>query len=326
MSSTKTPSTRKAAAAVDIQADEPRRLTRKGKPSWEELVERLEYNMPAWNASNWIVKHNIKIIRHVQHIQDYELGKRSDPPPFTFAELLNPRLNAREPSVKRNTGLDRLDYLFASLKRYEPGHAPAQNYENVFITTRALILLLKKCADVYGRRPEEQQLSRSLECVYAFQRFVEDTATLHLTRQEYDAKLDAMHERIAASFTENALLFETLCERRKQVMDGIGGCGGFTQADRTLLRQVQRAAVFGEMPTDAQVAGDVRRRQVAYGANLYRPSSRHVKGVSFADAAQKAILAQQFKGVAGAYTMSEKHSLARAIQRACKKKSSCDKP
>ena len=31
MSSTKTPSTRKAAAAVDIQADEPRRQTRKGK-------------------------------------------------------------------------------------------------------------------------------------------------------------------------------------------------------------------------------------------------------------------------------------------------------
>ena len=226
-----------------FSADSSRRLTRKGKPSWEELVERLEYNMPAWNASNWIVKHNIKIIRHVQHIQDYETGKRSDPPPFTFAELLNPRTNAKSPSVKRNTGLDRLDYLFASLKRYEPGHAPAQNYEPVFISTRALLLLLKKCADVYGRRPEEQQLSRSLECVYAFQRFVEDTATLHLTRQEYDAKLDAMHERIAASFTENALLFETLCERRKQVMGGISGCGGFTQADRTLLRQVQRAAM-----------------------------------------------------------------------------------
>ena len=83
-----------------------------------------------------------------------------------------------QPSVKRNTGLDRLDYLFASLKRYEPGHAPAQNYENVFITTRALILLLKMCAD---------------------------------------------------------------------------GCGSFTQADRTMLRQMQRAAVFGEMPTDARV-------------------------------------------------------------------------
>ena len=326
MPSRNAPSARKDTVTASVQADEPCRLVRVGKPSWEVLIDRLEYNMPAWNASNWIVKHNLKIIRHVQHIQDYETGKRSDPPPFSFAELLNPRLNAREPSVKRNTGLDRLDYLFASLKRYEPGHAPAQNYENVFITTRALLLLLKKCADVYGRRPEEQQLSRSLECVYAFQRFVEDTATLHLTRQEYDAKLDAMHERIAASFTENALLFETLCERRERAKDGIGGCGGFTQADRTMLRQVQRAAVFGEIPTDAQVAGDVRRRQVTYGANLYRPSSRHVKGVSFADAAQKAILAQQFKGVAGAYTMSEKHSLARAIQRACKKKSSCDKP
>ena len=116
--------------------------------------------------------------------------------------------------MKRNTGLDRLDYLFASLKRYEPGHAPAQNYEPVFISTRALLLLLKKCADVYGRRPEEQQLSRSLECVYAFQRFVEDTSTLHLTRQEYDARLEAMHGQIATSFIENALLFEVLLERR----------------------------------------------------------------------------------------------------------------
>ena len=215
MSSRKAPSARKDTVATAVQVDEPSRLVRVGKPSWEVLIDRLEYNMPAWNASNWIVKHNLKIIRHVQHIQDYETGKRSDPPPFSFAELLNPRTNAKSPSVKRNTGLDRLDYLFASLKRYEPGHAPAQNYEPVFISTRALLLLLKKCADVYGRRPEEQQLSRSLECVYAFQRFVEDTATLHLTRQEYDAKLDAMHERIAASFTENALLFETLCERRE---------------------------------------------------------------------------------------------------------------
>ena len=192
MSSRKAPSARTDTVAATVQADEPCRLVRVGKPSWEVLIDRLEYNMPAWNASNWIVKHNLKIIRHVQHIQDYEMGKRSDPPPFSFAEVLNPRTNARSPSVKRNTGLDRLDYLFASLKRYEPGHAPAQNYEPVFISTRALLLLLKKCADVYGRRPEEQQLSRSLECVYAFQRFVEDTATLHLTRQEYDAKLDAM--------------------------------------------------------------------------------------------------------------------------------------
>ena len=98
----------------------------------------------------------------------------------------------------------------------EPGHAPAQNYEPIFATTRALILLLKKCADVYGRRPEDQQLSRSLDLVYELQRFIESPGTLHLTRQEYDARLEAMHANIAASFSENALLFETLCERRKR--------------------------------------------------------------------------------------------------------------
>ena len=224
---------------TQLSADDSRRLTRKGKPSWEELVERLEYNMPAWNASNWIVKHNIKIIRHVQHIQDYELGKRSDPPPFSFAELLNPRVNAREPSVKRNTGLDRLDYLFASLKRYEPGHAPAQNYEPIFATTRALILLLKKCADVYGRRPEEQQLARSLEYVYALQRFIEDPQTLHLKRHDYDARLDAMHERIASSFIENALLFEALAERRAKTAQGRSRKGTGRKGTRTAFMEKQ---------------------------------------------------------------------------------------
>ena len=49
-----------------------RRLTRTGKPDWERYLDTLEYNMPAWNASNWIVKHNIKIIGHVKHIHDYE--------------------------------------------------------------------------------------------------------------------------------------------------------------------------------------------------------------------------------------------------------------
>ena len=239
MSSRKAPSTRKNTVAAAVQADEPSRLVRVGKPSWEELVERLEYNMPAWNASNWIVKHNIKIIRHVQHIQDYELGKRSDPPPFSFAELLNPRVNAREPSVKRNTGLDRLDYLFASLKRYEPGHAPAQNYEPVFATTRALILLLKKCADVYGRRPEEQQLARSLEYVYALQRFIEDPQTLHLKRHDYDARLDAMHERIASSFIENALLFEALAERRARTAQGRSRKGTGRKGTRTAFMEKQ---------------------------------------------------------------------------------------
>ena len=99
-----------------------RRLTRTGKPDWERYLDTLEYNMPAWNASNWIVKHNIKIIGHVKHIHDYETGKRADPPPFTLPELVNPKLNSRD-SGRRNAGLDRLRYLFASMKRYEPGHA-----------------------------------------------------------------------------------------------------------------------------------------------------------------------------------------------------------
>ena len=80
MPSRNAPSARKDTVATAVQADEPSRLVRVGKPSWEVLIDRLEYNMPAWNASNWIVKHNLKIIRHVQHIQDYEMGKRSDPP------------------------------------------------------------------------------------------------------------------------------------------------------------------------------------------------------------------------------------------------------
>ena len=134
-----------------------RRLTRTGKPDWERYLDTLEYNMPAWNASNWIVKHNIKIIGHVKHIHDYETGKRADPPPFTLPELVNPKLNSRD-SGRRNAGLDRLRYLFASMKRYEPGHAPAHNYEPAFDTTRVLILLLKKCADNLGRLPHEQQL------------------------------------------------------------------------------------------------------------------------------------------------------------------------
>ena len=230
--------------------------------------------MPAWNASNWIVKHNIKIIRHVQHIQDYELGKRNDPPPFSFAELLNPRVNAREPSVKRNTGLDRLDYLFASLKRYEPGHAPAQNYEPIFATTRALILLLKKCADVYGRRPEEQQLARSLEYVYALQRFIEDPQTLHLKRHDYDARLDAMHERIASSFIENALLFEALAERRK--MDRSGQPRTSAPVTRAELHAAVKTILRGEDVNAAKPGPRLtaaKRRQIA-AVEDYRATHR----------------------------------------------------
>lgn len=190
-----------------------RRLTRTGKPDWERYLDTLEYNMPAWNASNWIVKHNIKIIGHVKHIHDYETGKRADPPPFTLPELVNPKLNSRD-GDRHNAGLDRLRYLFASMKRYEPGHAPAHNYEPAFGTTRVLILLLKKCADNLGRLPHEQQLARSLDALYDAQHFLQDGSAIQLPRNEYDARIDALCEKLVSSFVENALLFQTIFERR----------------------------------------------------------------------------------------------------------------
>ena len=82
-----------------------------------------------------------------------------------------------------------------------------------------------------------------------------------------------------------------------------------------LIRQIHRAAVFGEIPTSAQVAGDVRRRQILYGAGLYKRPTKHSKGVSSYRAAEMAIKAPQFLGAEGAYSIAEKHSLARAIER-----------
>ena len=90
---------------------------------------------------------------------------------------------------------------------------------------------------------------------------------------------------------------------------------GFAAEDRRMLRQIYRAAVFGETPTDAQAAGDVRRRQVLYGTSLYSPPTKYDRGVSSYRAATMAINAPQFLGVKGAYSLSEKDSLARAIRR-----------
>ena len=90
---------------------------------------------------------------------------------------------------------------------------------------------------------------------------------------------------------------------------------GFTAEDRRMLRQIHRASVFGETPTDAQVAGDVRRRQVLYGAKLYRPSTKCNKGFSSYRAADRAIRAPQFSGEEGAYSLSDRNALAKAIVR-----------
>ena len=66
------------------------------------------------------------------------------------------------------------------------------------------------------------------------------------------------------------------------------------------------------MPTDAQIAGDVRRNQVLRGVKFYKP---RLKGYSSFDAAEKAINDPQFKDVEGAYAICEREALARAILR-----------
>jgi len=88
-----------------------------------------------------------------------------------------------------------------------------------------------------------------------------------------------------------------------------------SREERRMLRQIHRAAVFGETPSAAQLAGDVRRRQVLYGVALYVPRTKHHVGFSACRAAAKAISAPQFAGADGAYTQAERNALAKAILR-----------
>ena len=86
------------------------------------------------------------------------------------------------------------------------------------------------------------------------------------------------------------------------------------------IDRIHDASVLGKEPSGSSLAGDVRRQQVAYGVKLYRPRSRHDKGVSFMRAAKMAINNPQFNGIVGAYTLPEAKTLSRAIQRAYKRK------
>ena len=91
---------------------------------------------------------------------------------------------------------------------------------------------------------------------------------------------------------------------------------GFTAKDRKRLDAVYDVVVRSKEPAQAQLASDVRHEQIAYGLSLYKPSSRHVKGVSFRTAAKRAINADRFKDAEGGYKMSEVKSLTQAIRRA----------
>ena len=86
------------------------------------------------------------------------------------------------------------------------------------------------------------------------------------------------------------------------------------------IDRIHDASVLGKEPSGSSLAGDVRREQVAYGVTIYRPQSRHDKGVSFMRAAKMAINNPQFKDIDGAYTLPEAKTLSRAIERAYKRK------
>ena len=90
---------------------------------------------------------------------------------------------------------------------------------------------------------------------------------------------------------------------------------GFTPEDRRRLCRIEQASVYSKTPTEAQHSSNVRRQQVKYGAELYRPSTRFKKGFSFVQAAKAAINSPDFRDAEGAYSLSEKKTLAQAIRR-----------
>ena len=93
---------------------------------------------------------------------------------------------------------------------------------------------------------------------------------------------------------------------------------GFLKGDRSMLRQICQTTVFGETPSAAKIAGNVRRQQVLYGAKLYKRPNKQERGCSSYRAAEEAIRAPRFQNVKGAYSLAEKNTLARAIARECK--------
>ena len=49
---------------------------------------------------------------------------------------------------------------------------------------------------------------------------------MQLSRHDYDARIDALCEKLVSSFVENALLFETIIERRARAAKGRGARRG----------------------------------------------------------------------------------------------------
>ena len=91
---------------------------------------------------------------------------------------------------------------------------------------------------------------------------------------------------------------------------------GFTPKDRQRLNAIYDASVLGKETPTGQIAAAVRKDQIEFGLNLYRPRTKHTKGISFRTAAIRTIKAERFEGAEGSYKMGEVKSLAQAIRRA----------
>ena len=139
-----------------------------------------------------------------------------------------------------------------------------------------------------------------------------------MTRRQYAKRIDKFLRDMKASFRtlgHSIVKLECTLGRFRISQKPEQPPDGFTQHDRKVLHQIQQVAVYGNNPTDSQMAGNIRHEQVIYGANRYKPSSGKSRGYSAYRAATDAIKATEFKNKPGAYTIAEKSSLAQAIRR-----------
>ena len=213
-----------------------------------------------------------------------------------------------------------------ALKALPRGCAPVKRtLRNVRESCKELIRSLKETERLFPDSVPEADRRAFLDCIELVAS--EELGFYNLVTGESGAEPDCPHfaycrrinnsvNSIKKQFTHlNIAIQHIERDLRIKASSAEPKAAGFMPGDRRMLRQIHRASVFSEMPGDAQIAGDVRRRQVIYGVKLYRPPTKYDKGFSSYRAAEKAILAPQFREADGAYSLAEKNALAKAIVR-----------
>ena len=117
------------------------------------------------------------------------------------------------------------------------------------------------------------------------------------------------------NFCKAAIAAQKALEGEAQKSNTPQKADGFTDEDRKRLFRIEQVTIFGKTPNNAQIACNVRRNQVQYGAELYRRPTKYDKGFSYSRAAKAAIENPNFRNARGAYSHSEEKSLAQAIRR-----------